>query len=113
MASVSQPLSSRDRPPRSASLEHEYPKASLGSTGSLAGAAASYLHLQLLLVALSVEQKAKGEELGWGMWLREGGTWAGPRPCQLAGLEQAPCNTHLLFFLPPQWNRWPGGERRD
>lgn len=24
-----------------------------------------------------------------------------------------PCNTYLLFFFPPQWNRWPGGKRSD
>lgn len=34
MAGVSQPLCPRDRPPRSISLKHEYPKASLPGTGS-------------------------------------------------------------------------------
>lgn len=61
MASVSQPLSSRDRPPRSPSLNTSTPKHRCPAQGAWLLAAASYLHLQLLLVPLPVEQKAKGE----------------------------------------------------
>lgn len=78
---------------------------------------ATYLQLQVLLLPLSVEQKARGDVLR----LRREGARAETRVLSAGrtgtgrrdGADPKPCNTHLLFFFPPQWNRWPGGKRSN
>lgn len=75
---------------------------------------ATYLQLQVLLLSLSVEQKARGGVL----CLRWEGARTETRAPSARGTgtgrrgeaDPKPCNTHLLFFFPPQWNRWPGGK---
>lgn len=71
---------------------------------------ATYPQLQLFLVTLPVEQKARGDVLHWATRLRwEGG--GAETPALSAGKNRTgrrdqaaskPRNTHLLFFFPPQ-----------
>ena len=116
---MSQLLSSRDNPPcryfpRSIAARHR-------QAASWVHPPVTYLQLQVFLVSLSEERKARGDVLCWATWLRREGARA-ETPALSAGRTRTGrrdeaalklCNTHLLLFFPPQWNRWPGGKRSN
>jgi len=99
--------------------EHRCP--AQADAGSLAASwvhpPTTYLQLQVFLISLSVERKARGDVLHWAAWLRrEAGRALSAGSTRTGRGDEAalkPCDTHLLCFFPPQWNRWPGGKRSN